>query len=538
MKPFSLLLPTLVLATSFAHATATMYPQNPTILFSITNTTDSGLLSDDHDPRKIYVLPPNVAEASTGVAHSPTTHLGFCREMRDLQSITRDITAQMKDLSDQKVEAQKENDKIFEDLKKARKEAAAFVEEKQLGTIKDLDDRIQDMEDRLTVLYQSAETCSSACEQINEDISNTEHDRTQARRDRRALAQQHAEDVRIYDRKKAVVAALEQNYKDANNNYNQLLREYNQLHTDFYNMYSTYSKLDGMTVSFTYKSHWDQNVATLRAANPNLEFVKIATENAKVYASLMGVKDVPGNSAIISYLSPGKVEEDHMSYPSFPTAIQNEVILSLVGACPIQHPEYFDIREGSGADKMAYGVTISYDYGVTMQLKAEAKYNMYKMYQKIVSSGSSGGFFSSRSWSNVEEHTFFRDSFHIAWDIQDPQNNVSEPRRLEIEHEMRAHIMDRIANIALPMTPNRDGIIAANPPPAHGAVVVSNSLMQACPGNVYCVAGSLILTSLDAIFGSSSATASYLQTQDFEATETWEVNKVVLKPWVTSYVRK
>jgi hypothetical protein len=316
-------------------------------------------------------------------------------------------------------------------------------------------------------------------------------------------------------------------------------RDLNQIHNDFFNIYSTYGKLDGLTVSFTYKSNWDENVASLRQNNPNFQFEKIVTQKAKVFASLLSIKDVPGNSAIMAYLTPGRPEKEMLTLDAgFPSAIQTEVLLSLIGACPVQHPEYFDITDGAGVDKMRYGLTISYEFPATMQIKAEAKYNMYKMYQKVVSNGSSGGFFSSRSWSNVEEHSFFKDSFNVNWTEQDPENTVTEARRLEIEHEMRAHIMDRIVNIALPMTPNRDGIIASNPPPQHGAVVVSNSLMQACPTNVYCVAGSLILTSLDAIFGSSQATASYLQTQDFEAIETWENNKVVMKPWVTSYIQK
>lgn len=185
---------------------------------------------------------------------------------------------------------------------------------------------------------------------------------------------------------------------------------------------------------------------------------------------------------------------------------------------------------------MAYGLTITYNFPAAMKVKGTAVYNMYKMYQKVVSSGSSGGFFSSRSWSNVEEHNFFKDSFNVDWSSQDPQNEISEEQRLATEHDMRAHIMDRIANLALPMTPNRDGIIAANPPPADGARVIAGSLMQACPGNIYCVGGSLILSSLDAIFGSSSSTASYLMTQNFDATESWSTSKVIMKPWVTTYI--
>ena len=112
---------------------------------------------------------------------------------------------------------------------------------------------------------------------------------------------------------------------------------------------------------------------------------------------------------------------------------------------------------------------------------------MYKMFEKIVSSGSSGGFFSSRSWTSVEERNFFRDSFSINWTEQDPENTVTEEQRLNVEHDMRAHILERLASLALPTAPNRDAIIQAGQPPPHGAVVVAGSLMTACPTNIYCI---------------------------------------------------
>jgi hypothetical protein len=459
--------------------------------------------------------------------------------MGDLQSFSRDTTQKIKALNDKKNAYQPEVDKIFNQLQKARLDAAQIATEKHLQSIIDLDNQIQNMEDRLTTLYKASDSCKTDCDAIETEINDTEKMKFQAQKDRRNLAQQNADDVRAYDKKKAVADALEQNYQDAAQKFNQMNRDLLQLHKDYLDLYSSYGKMEGVRVAMNYTSNWDANLSTLRMNNPGFQFEKIETENAKLFASITSVNDVAGDLAVIAYEMPGIPKDRYMDLGSgFPQSISANLVLSLVGACPMLHPEYFDIQPGYGANKMAYGLTITYDFPAAMVVRATAHYNMYKMYEKIVSSGSSGGFFSSRSWTNVEEHTFFKDSFSIDWKTQDPANSVSEERRLEIEHEMRAHIIERIASLALPSAPNRDAILAAGAPPVHGAVVVSNSLMQACPGNVYCVAGSLILTSLDAIFGSSSATASYIQTQNFDATETWSQSQTILKPWVTSYVSK
>lgn len=53
--------------------------------------------------------------------------------------------------------------------------------------------------------------------------------------------------------------------------------------------------------------------------------------------------------------------------------------------------------------------------------------------------------------------------------------------------------MLRMATLALPSAPNLAEFLRATAPPAHGSVVVADSLMSACPGNGYCVAASFIL---------------------------------------------
>jgi hypothetical protein len=534
----SLFLATL-LAAGTASATPTLYPTDINLLSYLANQTDSGLVADDSDIHKVYVLPPNVGTTTVLGLHTISANVGFCGEISDLQNYSRSTVQQIKELTDKKIQYQSEADKLFDKIQKARVEAAQIAADRNLQAIVDLDSSIDSMSSRLSELYKTAENCDTTCREINTEIRNVEIEKNNTQRNRRKLAQQNAEDVRAYDRKKAVVDALVQSNREVFQTLNQMKQDLVSIHAEYLSMYSTFGKMEGGRAAFKYESNWEANISTLRRNNPNFQFEKITTQNAKIFSNITSVKDIPGDLAVIAYELPGVQKDKYLQLDSgFPGSINSNLVLSLLGACPMLHPESFEIDANNGPQNMTYGMTITYDFPATMKLQASAKYNMYKMYQKIVSSGSSGGFFSSRSWTNVEEHSFFKDSFKVSWEEQDPENTISEEKRLEIEHEMRKAIMERIANLALPSAPDRNAIIAASAPPTHGAIVIANSLMSSCPGNGYCVAGSLILSCFDSIFGSGSATASYLQTQDFEATETWSSSKVIMKPWVTSYTSK
>lgn len=535
-KTLALILPALLL-TSVAEATPTLYPTDPNRVHLVTNSTKSDLIADDADVNLVWVLPPNVAVASAGNPHTPTANIGFCREMGNLQDYSRTTAEYISQLSEQRLANKERTDKLLADLGKARESAAAFATEHRLQPLVDLDSRIKDLEDRLSVLYKEAQTCRTTCREIDTELRTVESEKRGLLQDRRRLANENTVDVRAYEKKTALVAALEKNYSEAVSSFNQISSDLGKIRADFLEMYSTFGRMEGIRVSFTYKSEWDENVMTLRQENPNFRFEKVVTQKAKLFASAASVNNLPGDGAILDYGMPGLKKDNYVELESgFPESIESNAVLSLVGACPIMHPEYFDIKPGYGADKMAYGLTITYEFPSAMKLSATAKYNMYKMYQKIIESKSRGGLFSSRTRTSVEERTEFKDSFNVDWKTQDPANSVTEERRLEIESEMRANIMQRMASLALPAAPDRAGIIAANPLPARGGVVIASSLMKTCPGNKYCLAGAAILTGLDAIFGSGKSTASYMQTQNFEVTESWSNSTVVMKPWVTSFI--
>ena len=161
---------------------------------------------------------------------------------------------------------------------------------------------------------------------------------------------------------------------------------------------------------------------------------------------------------------------------------------------------------------------------------------MHRMYQKIVKSGKKGGFFRPKGWSSVSEKLEFSDSFNVKWEEQDVANSLSEEEKAEYELEMRNRVFARIAALGLPSVQNPSALITPEIPES-GAVVLGTSLQnnKACQSNVYCASAAIGVKVLAAIFGSSSSTASYTNMQDVESQDIYEKQKVVFKPWISSY---
>jgi hypothetical protein len=522
-----------VLGPAVAHAEPTLYPPDLKVLSGITNTTDSNLMADELDSKTVWVLPPNTAKAQVSGLHSLTASMGFCAEMRDSIQYSRELSADMNEIAQVRKAKREDFVKLDKRATDLEIEAAHYATDRNLQALADLDTRLQQMEIRLTDLYKIAETCDKTCDEINGEISNLNKAKNAALLDRNAISRQNTDDIREYTRRLAVAKAARKAGENARAVYTDLNKEFSDLQNRMRENFAGLGKMEGGRAAITYVSSWDDNITQLRNKNPGFNFAKVATKNAKLMTELAGVKDIDPQGAVMGIALGGVMQDGVASFSQYPQSLSTNLKLSLIGACPMVHPEYFDLKSDDVAS-MRYGVIITYDYDSIFRVKATAKYNMYKLYQKIVSSGSSGGLFSSSSWSDVEEKNFFRDSFTVIWD--DKENAVPPEAKASREAEMRHAVMWRLANLALPSAPNRGDIMAAAQPPTRGAVVISDSLMQTCPGNVYCVAGAAVFKVLDAIFGSSSANASYTSITDVEVIENYENTQKITKPWLTTYL--
>ena len=94
-----LLVASIVMA-NVAYAIPTIWPTEDHLvhLHKVVNQTNSNLVADNVQPFKVYVMPPNSAKAvMQKKLFLRTANLGFCREMKDLQAYTRNVSADIAD---------------------------------------------------------------------------------------------------------------------------------------------------------------------------------------------------------------------------------------------------------------------------------------------------------------------------------------------------------------------------------------------------------------------------------------------------------
>lgn len=514
-------------------AEPTLYPNNLSVLSGVVNETSSNIIADHADPKTIWVMPPNTAKATVSGIHSKLGWMGYCKEMSDQQGYSRDLSRDIAEVMKKRKEKQEEIAKEQLRADRINEECEKYAADTGLQALVDVDTRIQNESLNLSELNKQLEACTHDCDSIKEQISTSNAALRVMRKDRNDTARQNAQAAMKYDQKKAQAKAAQRRVDNMKGGYIELVKQLADVQNTFRQSFSFFATKPGAKASIAYTSDWQPNVEKLRQSNPGYYFAKISTQNANLMTVLTSVGNVDAEGGIIRIESAATVKDGVSSFPAYPEALSSNVVLSLIGACPMEHPEYFDIKDNDPAN-MKYGIIITYDYQTVFIAKAEVTYDYYKMYQKIVESGSSGGLFSSRSWTNVEEKNFFRDSFTVTW--QDTENTLSQADKDAREQEMRRSILSRLATMALPQSANVAGIIAAAPPPARGAVVAADQLMKTCPGNVYCAGTAAVLTVLDAIFGSSSTSATYTNIQEGELREKYSNTSKITKSWITSYL--
>jgi hypothetical protein len=528
-------------ATSFygatAFATPTLYPQDFNLLSNIQNPTNSNIIADDTDPHTLYVMPPNTGYGSSSGMNTLTANLNFCRNMQSLADQTLQIEQKESDLRLQMGDQIAAIKKFESQITAAKLDLANYATGNHLSDLASMDGDIATATSNLQNDYKSLNNCTNTCDDIQKDVAIQQSTINTLTNARNKFEAQNIAACRAYDEKKALVTSLTEQRDAVTGDYETLITALANADSQIMSLYSSYGTMEGARAAFTYDSGWDENTAALRIANPGYNIVKLDAESATIFPGILGVQGLPPTGAIIGFETPGAAtqKDGGIAMASFPSMITGNAVMSLIGACPAVYPNFFRFQPGVDSSTQKFGMLITYQYPSTMKLSMTATYNMYKMYQLIKDSGSSGGLFSSHSWSNTEERNYFRDAFHVDWTSQDPGNMLTDDQRMAQERAARDDIYSRLYALAIPTSPDKSLLLAAGAPPQHGAVVVADDLMKACPGNVYCVAGSFILQGLDAIFGSSSTSSSYTQIQDIDLQETWSLNKVVMKPGITTF---
>lgn len=536
MKKFNLLTMSLALMSTSVLATPTIYPTDVSLLSSIHNPTNSNLVADDTDPNLIWVMPPNSAYSVVNGLHTITANVGFCREMANLQSYSRDMSEKMADLQKRETEDERVISEMRDRISDARQELSDFIVSEKLHNINQIDDRILAVETQLAELNETHNSCEVNCREISAQILDLRKERMALTRQRREVSRDKIRSVREMDRKKSALEGYVSDLEDYEKRFEKLKTNLDNMRSRFVSMYSHFGKMEGARASISYESNWDKNIQELQHSNPRVSFQQIPTQNAVISTSLMAGNGIPGENAVLSYEISGNSSDGKITYPSYPSNMSGNLRLSLIGTCPMLHPEMFDVNRENGTDKMRYGMVISYEFPSSFSMDVTATYNMYKMYQKVVKSKKRGGFFSSSKKTSISEKTFFRDEFKVVWNEQDQANSLSEEQKADYEKELRDNIFGRLAAIGLPTVPNPGALVAEATDP-NGAAVLASSLASnnACRVNKWCTAAAIGINVLNAVFGSSSSAASYTNIQDAELVERWSRKQVVYKPWISSY---
>lgn len=514
------------------YALPTLYPDY--FNKSIRNNTGSNIMADSESSHRFYVLPPNVSFSKVKSLHTVSANVGFCAEIAKLQEYNLDTVKLLNSLKDKdvqfKIQIETENKK----LSSANEELSKYVLANNLQEISALDLKITQLEKRLDHLYIIARSCNKECDAINSDIQTSQLLRAELTTRRFELSAGNVMLSNEYEKKKSYVESLRKNIESINTNWRELQRDLKDLYADFSRMYDAHSLREGGKVAIEYYSGWDENVARLQQDNPGYSFEKIQTKNASIKMNAYSKNMLVPGGAVMAFDAGGISPNGALTLESFPANLNANVTLNLLGVCPLIHPELFGFKNEDPMRAISYGLTVAYEYPSRMKFDITAHYNMYRMYKIIKSQGSSGGFFSSSSWSNQEEEELFSDSFRVDWNVQDDKIQIPYEKKLAINADIRRQMLSRLASF-LVMNDQSAKLGSIAQAPATGATVLADSLNKTCSSHVYCKGASIVLNVLQAIFGSANNEQQIQQKTDVNMMERYSDSSVVMQPMLTTY---
>lgn len=522
---------------SWAQATPTLYPKDAGRLAGIVNKTNSNLVADNVDANIIWVMPPMSATATVGGFHTPEMNLGFCQGMAStVKSVNQNIERREKLESDlqKSLGTLEQMEAKLADL---RLQAADYAQSKDMKRYDDLYSRIKEIDDRLKYLAEQRRQCEKDCDVLLADHEESLSEKRVLEKEYNALGKQYAKDLRPYSQLIEKVEAQEANIERFYDKFDRVRLQLTRAEASFLATYRELGSMSGGRAHMDYDSGWEANIAKLSEQNPSYTFKPIDTMNTKVRSSLLSVKGGQAASAVLAYEFGSEIVNGELNIGTYQPRLSGNIVLSLVGACPIVYPKMFDLGPFAGTDKMKFGLTITYDFPSVFHTKVSFTYNLYKMYERIQESGRRGGFFSSRSYSQLIENEIFHDSFTVDWSESDPRSTLSLEERKKISDQVKLELLTRLATMTNPLAMQQIALKDPGAAPANGAVVLADGISKTCV-HVYCQVGALALRALDAIFGSSSSVSTYRKTIDQRVSETWNIEETRLVPWTTFYTAK
>lgn len=515
----------------------------------IVNHTTSTILNDNENCNTAWVLPPSFGVVNLS-GYTPSGNLGLCQEVKDVQTMSRNIVGRIKQLLE-------EIENLGPDYKAKEKE---WLEAKvnlydvehapEFREISNLEDQIRYIEINIEKLLTQLSNCTENCNYLRDELREKKDERLILKDQLQKIKFQYFELVREHRLSKARLETAQYAFENVNKQLDIKSDKLISLKTVLQQWLIFYSKLEGGIAHLDYDSQWAQNVITLNEKySGKYQFAQIPTRNARISANFIGSVDketyLSSMPAILDYSINGikftPWGESAVEQASLPSRISGSVRLSLIGGCPMYYKNFLDsdtlTRDDLISKKMNFALNATYEYPAAFKFKVSAKYNLYKMYEKISKATSHGGFFSKEEYKKVLEEKNDNDEFSIDWDLE--EEKYSDQEKEEIRKALKTDLMGRVlSTLATPVyTKNHldEAVVPINT--GHGALVIAEGINRTCGYyNLYCQGAVWVFRGLDAIFGNSSAESKFRTTHNHTAKETWNTSETRWRVAATGYV--
>lgn len=360
----------------------------------------------------------------------------------------------------------------------------------QIREILDLEEKLLLAEKRIERLYTQLETCAADCSLLKEEWRYRKEEKQELKDRLFILRDLHAELAREHRSGKAALEsaeyALQHIYADIDARNNKLT----VLKTTLQQWLLFYSKLEGGTAHLNYDTGWTQNIATLNTEyKGKYDFKQVPTRNSRISANFVGTTDkesyLSSMPAILDYVIAGVKftpwgENNPVEQSALPSRLAGSVRLSLMGGCPLYYKNFLEadvlVKDDIKNKQLAFSINASYEYPAAFKFEVKARYNLYKMYEKIAMSSSEGGFFSRESYNNVMEDHDDDDDFSIVWN--DESETYSGEEKDEITKTIKGELIARVlSNMATPLFSGNHNVEAIVPTrTASGAMVIAEGI--------------------------------------------------------------
>lgn len=245
---------------------------------------------------------------------------------------------------------------------------------------------------------------------------------------------------------------------------------------------------------FVFSQPWTANLEQLKRDNPGKRFAKLPLlEGSNIWTLPEGT-----GARFLHFGLAGNGAHDPLHQTIISQSGGNDRFQAqAVGNYQLACFDWFQPNSNS----IPLTLQVLYKYQVKTSVHFLAKYNLYRVYSSLLSSGRSSGLFTSSSWQKFVESEELRTAITFDWRVTDAGNNVPPDKRKQVEDEVRQYLVGSVPSLLVSAGVVKPADIEPGKP---GAPAVGQALSNGCGANAYCQAGALAFTVLGAAFSSSS----------------------------------